>query len=424
MKLLPKTSSVKVNLGRGRLVGNTSNDRLPKADALLKAELWTSKELQWVRDILASPPMRVEMHVTDDSIKLDTSTGSSIHLLKNTQMMPRALNSLPLSLCIIDARTMTTEDVNLVISAPGRGRFLDVPVAIIGGVTETEVMKAAVKKAVGAEWTGDERCIEVLTSDGNAHYTCGRKRMQLLFPAGSQGKKVPPFMNIIHAANTTLGWVACFGLLRYLWKESQGRQQEGNMDWVYVLSEDNSLPVLLTQRIETHPSIVYCSFLSAAAGDVAALVSETLKTCSDTLMLDWGPLFMRAQALESLFDAPVEDPPSSGDDDSELEEITAKGTKAAAATKAPRSEESEAPLFFWESSTAVKPRPEDPKQKEKQQKKDKERSKKPMDKEKEKEGKKRRSTDAAEPAEKKKKEKGASSSDLSRRLGAGLSKPH
>ena len=428
MMLAPKVNALKVNLGRWSLKAEDPGAlRMPKKEMLLKAALWESEEFHWLREILKSPPMKVEQAVTGDSVKLDTSAGSTLHILKNSSGMEKSLSLLPFGMCVIDARSMSVEDAEVITSAPGRSRFLDVPVFIIGGVAETEVMKAAVLKACGSEWTGEHRFIDVFTSEGTTQYLAARRRLLMLLPQGAQGKKLPPFLNIVEAPSPTLGWVACLGLVRHLWKEGKRRAEDGNIEWLYCLSEDLQLPVLLTQRIDSHPSVVFCSLQSSLTViDTAAKVTDGLKTAQDSPVLPWGQLFQREQYLEAFFDRGVDasDDDSGGSSDrGRTDSPPHRGQKASKARR-----QSESPMFYWESPSAKKIKgDEEPKSKEKDKPESKSKDKREKGGRKEKEPKaKKTKADAAESSSSKAdKEKGKKScaTDLSRRLGSGLSKP-
>jgi hypothetical protein len=279
-KLLPKVGSLKVQVGGWHW---RPEDPLPKAEVLKKAKLWTGDDLQWLRDVLASPPLRVDVSETDESHKLETAFGNTLHVLKKDAGLPRTVLKIPFCLCLIDARSMSVEDTDVLLSVPGRARFAEVPTFIIGGVAETDDQKHAVQKACGHEWVGEQRSVDVFTGETSIAYLATRRRLHMMLPEGCHGKKLPPVLNLTTAQPLNLGWAATVGLFRSMWKETKARSEEGKVDWIYVLSDDLDLPVLLSQRIDSHPSIVFCC-LSAALSteDVAAKLREKLKTVHET----------------------------------------------------------------------------------------------------------------------------------------------
>lgn len=358
-KLLPKTSSLKVSLG-----GWTwkPEDPLPKAEVLKKAKLWTSDDLAWLRDILISPALKVDVSETEDSLKVETSFGSTIHVLKPAPGMPKTVLQIPISLCLIDTRGMSVEDTEVLLGVPGRSKFASVPVMLFGGVPETQVQKAAVMKACGGEWVGEERSVDVFTSETSLAYTAARRRLLLLLPEGCAGKKVPPMMNITHVQPITLGWAAVVGIFRTFWREPKPKSDEPKIDWLYVLSDDIELPVILSQKIDSHPSVIFCSLSTALRTDeVAAKIKEQLKDQQESPPLQWGRMMTRAQKLESIFEVS-----SSDDDESEEREEgrspphKTEKQKQKQRRRRQRSEdvEEEGP-FFWESEVEppVKPKP-------------------------------------------------------------------
>ena len=353
-KLVPKVGSLKVNLGGWMW---RQDEPLPRPEVLRKAKLWASDDLLWMRDILASAPLQVDVSETEDSVKLETNFGSTIHVLKRDCGLPRTVSKIPFCLCVIDTRGMSVEDTDVLLGVPGRARFRDVPTFLFGGVAETEVQKAAVFKACGGDWVGEQRSIDVFTSEPSTAYTSSRRRLLLLLPEGAGGRKVPPCVNLTTAPTMNVAWTATVGIFRHLWRTPKERAQEARVDWVFVVSEELDLPVMISQRIDTHPSVVFCSTSTVlSTADIASKLKEKLKDAQEVAPLPWGYIMHAAHHLMPLFEVPVSSSEEEEDDADRAGSPPHRQHKRRHKTREGSSEEH----FFWDSPTpkaSKKPKP-------------------------------------------------------------------
>jgi hypothetical protein len=271
---------------------------------LMKAAIWRDPQFELVRKILASPMMRIEVTEGDNQVQVEIrGSETAITCINTGTQMPATVSGLPLGLFVIDARTMTVEETGLITGLPGRSKLPEVPIIIIGGQAETEECRRAVLRATNNEWSGVTRSLDVVTSDSHPHFTCGKKRVLLMLPAGTLIPKMPPLLNLCGAEPQALGWAAVVGLLRPVWAGSvAGSGLERRIEWVYVVSDDTLMPVLMACRLESSPNILFAPLHAVAnVGELAERVSNTPETSEGVAALPWGDIGVRWNALGPLF---------------------------------------------------------------------------------------------------------------------------
>ena len=341
MCLVPKLSDVKVNLGRWRpdltaAVG--SPDRMPKAALLEKAPLWKDPSYSTVRQILGSPLMTVEITEAGEYMKVDISGGAaSIMVLPNVGAIPQQIAAFKISTFVIDCRGLSNEEGSLVEKLPGRSKFMDTPVIIFGGPAEVEEARKAVRKATASQWVGSTRTIEVYTDDGGGgQYTSGRKRIVVMQPEDSRVVKVPPMVNLRGAAPSSLGWTAVLGLLAGLW-HTNVEEDTDRTSWWYVASDDTSLPVLMAQRLDDAPSVLFCPLHERLRlSDAASQLAEKMQSLESVPVLHWGQMLHQWNNLLPLF--PPEEDVAESVPEEEAEpapSVAQAAAKAKAARKTP-----------------------------------------------------------------------------------------
>jgi hypothetical protein len=247
---------------------------------------------------------------------------------------------------------MTMEETGLITGLPGRSKMPEVPIMIIGGQAETEECRRAVVRATNNEWSGVTRSLDVLTTDSHPHFTCGKKRVLLMLPAGTIIPKVPPLLNLVGSEPQALGWAAVVGLLRPLWGAALGEAGEGTRhEWIYCVSDEPLVPVLLACRLETEPSVLFCPLHKVSnVGELAERVGNTLETSEAVPPLPWGDLGLRWNSFGQLFPKPVLD-------DSEGEGEAPAPPRPPAAKRRPR------PIQLPETAVAKPPPAPTPKKK-------------------------------------------------------------
>lgn len=339
---MPNLAIIRGNLTRWSITNPSlpATQRFPKVDVLLATPLWKDEKQSWIRDVLVSTPIKVDITPTVQSIRVSTNGPSVIHVLRCENSMPPSLGELRYGLVVIDTRRMAVEDASLIKTIPGKSKFLDTPVLLLGRPVEVEAVKREILREFHGNWVGDERYVDVFSETGpTGVYIAGRKRVTLLLPDGSRGIKVPPMFNITGAATELVGWVAVIGLLRPLWAPLADIHEEPR-DWMLVVSPETDLPVALNTKLDDHPSVVYFPLqLMEEASDVAQHVGEHLKTASVTAGLDWISLFENADHLLPLFQ-PVADAeagePTGGEVVGEEEGDTASERRTASSRTAVR----------------------------------------------------------------------------------------
>ena len=294
--MVPKLKDVKVNLGAWKPKGDAGEvQRMPRGDLLMKAALWTLDEYGQVRANLAAAPLQLEVTESEEVTKIEVAGGTStVIVIKRDQAMPHNIASMPFGAIVVDARTMSSEEGELLLKMPGRSKFMDMPTIIFGGIAEVEDARRGVVKACSGQWAGEQRTLEIYTKEPNAQYSFHRRRLLLMIPPGVALQRMPPMANIAHADPLTVGWVAVIGLLRFLWHRPADDGQEHATDWLYVMSDDLTLPALLTQRLETNPSIVLCVLHGGGAqGDTGDIVAENMRTAQDLPPIPWSEVIER-----------------------------------------------------------------------------------------------------------------------------------
>ena len=122
---------VRVNLGKWRSLFTVDDLalRMPRPSVLLKAALWTERDLQQVRSILSSPLLRVESSEVLLAKKVEVVGGRSSVLVINNAggTMPTAAASIKVALILLDARASNVEEMRTVQDLPGRSRFATPP---------------------------------------------------------------------------------------------------------------------------------------------------------------------------------------------------------------------------------------------------------------------------------------------------------
>lgn len=133
MVLVPSVSVVRGNVAQWKIRNPNLpiEQRFPKYEALTCAPLWREEKFAWIRDILLSPPLELQVTADDDSIRISPSASSLIHLLRSERFLPQQLAGLPYSLILVDTRTYSAEDASWTLQrVPGRSKMMDTAVMI------------------------------------------------------------------------------------------------------------------------------------------------------------------------------------------------------------------------------------------------------------------------------------------------------
>ena len=329
MNLVPHWKDLRVSLGAWKPRGAAGDvSRMPRAEVLQKAKLWTDAGYAAVRGSLCSRPLHVEISETADLVKVDVPGGStSILVIKNNSAMPQATANIPFGAVVIDARAMTNEEGDLMQRMPGRSKFNSVPTLIIGGVSETEDVRRGVIASSASQWAGEVRPIDVYTKESHGQFTCQKRRLLAMVPSGHTLAKMPPMFNIAMAPSLTEGWSTVIGLMRFLWHRPDSEADAQTVDWLYVLSDDPMLPALLSQHLESTPSIVFCQIHdSMTIQDLGDKVADCMKLGQDLTPLRWDVVVSRWCNMQPLFG---DDNPSSSESQSTSEEEAVPAPKPA-----------------------------------------------------------------------------------------------
>ena len=88
-----------------------------------------------------------------------------------------------------------------------------------------------------------------------------------------------------------------------------GEAGEGTRhEWIYCVSDEPLVPVLLACRLETEPSVLFCPLHRVSnVGELAERVGNTLETSEAVPPLPWGDLGLRWNSFGQLFPKPVLD---------------------------------------------------------------------------------------------------------------------
>ena len=130
-----------------------------------------------------------------------------------------------------------------------------------------------------------------------------------MLPAGSIIPKIPPLLNLVGSEPQALGWAAVVGLLRPVWAAAVAGAGEGHrVEWIYVVSDEPLVPVLMACRLESAPSVLFCPLHKVSnVGELAERVGNTLETSEGVPPLPWGDLGLRWNSFGQLFPKPVVD---------------------------------------------------------------------------------------------------------------------
>ena len=449
--MVPNVRALKVNLGKWRPQGDENDPRrIPKAEeTLMKAALWTDPAFGAVRSLLASPPLQLDVTETSDTVKVDTIGGKGcIQVLRKESGFSQELASLPYAVVILDARALSPEEPDLLSNIPGRQLFVNVTLCILGAIDTTEEVYKSVLESTDGQWCGTSRRFDVYTDESDMEYTVCKRQLIVMVPADQRAVKMPKLFLLQDAPSVLVGWTAVLGLMRSMWTLSavDPKEMHKNVDWLYVVSNDNALPVSLLQRLDAKPSILYCAIGSSlSCRETAATIAETLKTTQESLPLHWGKLLLRAEGFQRLFEAEPDSDQSetetSGPEEEKTHQQVPKSEtpkKAAGKRKSfSVSSEDEGNIFEWEPTPAKKDKKKQ-KQEEKSESsaKSKEKATSSGKKGKEKEREKEQSREREDKKKKRKKDKedspvpskkreespkvrrGRTTSDLNKRLGA------
>ena len=323
MLLVQRFRDVKVNLGKWCPVTTTDDpsDRIPRGTLLQKAVFWSDDKYRHVRDVLASPLLQVEVASMEDAMRVDVKGGRSTILVVNqNQGMPSAVSQLEFKAVMIDCRGMTVEETHLFDRMPGRSRFTDVPLILFGGVAEVEEAKRGIMRATQSQWAGQTRVMDVLMNENSPMYSKMRRRLMLMIPDNRPVGKMPPVINLDNARPIVLGWCAIMGLLRDIWRVRphpvEEEEEQPEVEWLYVVTDDVDMAVLLGMRLDSGPSILHCPLHAVRSlQDHAETVSTHLQGTENVAVIPWDDMTIRWHNCLPLFPdaAPVED----GDDSSD-----------------------------------------------------------------------------------------------------------
>ena len=293
MLLVQRFRDIKVNLGKWRPVTTTDEpaDRIPRGTLLQKAVFWTDEKYKPVRDVLALPLLQVEVACMEDAMRVDVTGGrSSIIVVNQNQGMPHAVSSLEYKTVIVDCRGMNVEETHLFDKMPGRSRFTEVPLLLFGGIGEAEEARRGIQRATQSQWAGQTRVMDVLTDESSPMYSKMRRRLLLMIPDNRPVGKMPPIINLASARPIVLGWCAIVGLLREIWRVRPGAEEEEEeqpeVEWLYVVSDDVDLAVLLGMRMDSGPSILHCPLhMVHSLWDHAEAVSTHLQGTENVVII-------------------------------------------------------------------------------------------------------------------------------------------
>ena len=285
------------------LTSDDPGQRIPPAAMLSKASVWRDPQFDTVRRILNSPMLQVDVSAVGEAVKVDVrGTETAVLCVNNQGMLPSNTSNLPLKLIVLDCRSMSIEEGQLVTTLPGRSRMTDTPVLLFGEAGAVEEARKGVVRATQSQWAGVVRTFDILTSDSHPQFTCGRRRVTLMMPGNVAPPKLPPIMNLIHCNPQALGWTAIIGLLRPLWCRTEAEAEDTNVEWIYIISDDKMLPVLTTTRLDTSPSVLYCLLHTASSLlDVGQEVGNVMQTAESVAAIPWGDLGVRWHHIAPLF---------------------------------------------------------------------------------------------------------------------------
>lgn len=102
-----------------------------------------------------------------------------------------------------------------------------------------------------------------MTDDSNPQFTVGNRRVICMLPGAGALPKVPPFLNIRHAAVPAMAWTVVVGLLAVLWRHQDNEGEHPPVEWMFVSTDDPMLPVMLSSQLDSAPSILHCPLRQA-----------------------------------------------------------------------------------------------------------------------------------------------------------------
>ena len=131
--MVPKLKDVKVNLGAWKPKGDAGEvQRMPRGDLLMKAALWTLDEYGQVRANLAAAPLQLEVTESEEVTKIEVAGGTStVIVIKRDQAMPHNIASMPFGAIVVDARTMSSEEGELLLKMGGASSWTCPPSSLV-----------------------------------------------------------------------------------------------------------------------------------------------------------------------------------------------------------------------------------------------------------------------------------------------------
>ena len=100
----------------------------------------------------------------------------------------------------------------------------------------------------------------------------------------------------------TEGWCTVFRLMRHMWHSAPEEIGRDVVELLYVVSDDQCLPTLMSQHIELNPLIVWCPLkLSDRIRDLGDRVAEVMLLVQDLPPLQWDVLIERSSSMTPLF---------------------------------------------------------------------------------------------------------------------------
>ena len=313
MRLLPKVSTVSTNLGRWQPEeGDDADDlsRMPRVEVLMKCHLWTDPSHQQVRKMLAAPAMRVQVTASAESAKVLVSQGrASIEVIQREGGIPRLYASLPFMLVVIDTTDMTIEDMEMVKTMPGRSKTTTVPTIVFGEHAVVQAMVKTLLESLGSDWVGERRSYCVVPPEKDPQYKFAKRELITLIPHGHMCLKLTPVYLIQHAPSAVVGWLAIIGLMQWAWS-SDGQQPDDEpiTEWLYVVSHQHKLPVLLSTSLRNTPSVLFCPWeLHDTMQDIGAKLAEHVRTTEGQRSIDWKDMHRKSELCSPLWDERPDD---------------------------------------------------------------------------------------------------------------------
>ena len=192
--MVPNLGVFKVNLGRWRPEPDaTGAAAFPALASMQKAAFWTSDMYKSTRSVLTRPPLETVMEAVGDDVEQVRvgSTGSRIQCWSGQGAVPRIASALPFRAVVFNLLGLKPDAVESLSCLPCRGMLMDLPVVVIGGIKQADMMMELLEKELGREWGGTKRMMDVFV-DGKADpiWFWVRHRCCLLMPASIKCPKV------------------------------------------------------------------------------------------------------------------------------------------------------------------------------------------------------------------------------------------